>query len=486
MTSDRSGVCGNISRNGDLMPIDTHNTQIRDNMDGNPVIEFTAAIRKVIDAREFQRLRNIRQMGVASYVFPTAEHSRFAHSLGVYSRAKQLFRQLKEQHSKLGPQIAGFRFDDCSEIEFSVAALCHDVGHTAYSHVLETMLLPDGIRNHEDCAVALLEGESQISKAIGDVADLGAVRCLLDKCHPSNPLSDLISGTLDVDRCDYVLRDAQMCGVEYGKFDLQSLLGAVTLGTNQNRQPVLLLDGSCGMEALRQFLSARRYMHRHVYLHSTVRGAQILLRGIFSRMRDLATHKDTLSLAPACLHSIASGHKLSMSDFVRTTDVEVMYMVRSFASDHSDRVLSYLANLFVSRSFPKCVFDFRSDGPTSKGNYSNETGSSAVVIPAETGSIIEDLRLFVADKLQKSSLPFDAAKYLVSFDSIGFSANPTDLLISLPDEIVSVAKIDSNCAGFDLTALLAPFSIRRLFVPRELAAVAREYVFNKYAAKLPH
>jgi hypothetical protein len=202
-------------------------------------------------------------------------------------------------------------------------------------------------------------------------------------------------------------------------------------------------------------------------------------------MQDIGKHKDTLSLAPACLHSIVSGQKVSMSDFVRTTDVEVMYMIRSFAAAHSDRVLKYLANLFVSRSFPKCVLEFAtSDGAISKKERSDESESSVVAIPAAIGAIAEDVRSFVAEQLQQSFLPVDAAKHLVWLDRVDFSSTPTDLLLSFPGQIVPADKIESNCAGFDLTKLLEPFAFVRLFVPREFESVARGYITKKYGMNL--
>ena len=108
------------------------------------------------------------------------------------------------------------KFDGQAELEFGIAALCHDIGHSAFSHVLETILLPDNVRNHEDCTYTLLSHGTSLATQIENVADLESVKNLLTKRHPNKALTDLLSSTFDVDRCDYVLRDSLMAGVEYG------------------------------------------------------------------------------------------------------------------------------------------------------------------------------------------------------------------------------------------------------------------------------
>jgi uncharacterized protein len=334
-----------------------HNSVIRDNIEGNRLIELPDSIRRIVDTLEFQRLRNIKQMGVSSFVFPGAEHSRFAHSLGVYANAAQAFRQLQRRAASLDFQTHGVKFDEHTELEFGIAALCHDIGHSAFSHVLETILLPEGIRNHEDCTYALLSHDTEIATAIDKIADLESVQNLLTKKHPNKALSDLISSAFDVDRCDYVLRDSHMAGVEYGKYDLKWLFHAITVDSNELGQPVLLLDGPRGLDALRQFLSARRYLHRQVYFHPTVRGAQLLLKGIFARIQDIADHPDSIQLSPKCLHQLIRGGKLSREDFIQTTDIEIGYMIKVFSREHGDPVLRFLTTQFVHRQFPKCVID---------------------------------------------------------------------------------------------------------------------------------
>lgn len=197
------------------------NSVIRDNIESNRLIEVPLSVRQVLDFGEFQRLRNIRQMGLSSFVFPTAEHSRFAHSVGVYATARQVFSQLHDRALALRLSGPWFRFDTEAETDFSIPALCHDIGHTAFSHVLEGVLLPAGFLSHEDCTRTLIaDSRTHVSQEIRNVADQEAVLAFLDKKHPNKALNDLISSPFDVDRCDYILRDSLMSGVEYGKYDL--------------------------------------------------------------------------------------------------------------------------------------------------------------------------------------------------------------------------------------------------------------------------
>jgi HD superfamily phosphohydrolase len=474
------------------MLIDIRNSIIRDNIEGNRLIEASLDIRKVIDAPEFQRLRSIKQMGLSSFVFPTAEHSRFAHSLGVYATAKQVFSQLRLRASPLPLSGPWFRFDETAEADFCTAALCHDIGHTAFSHVLENVLLPDGFRSHEDCTRALISGNTHISRFIEDVADREAVILYFDKKHPNKALNDLISSPFDVDRCDYVLRDGIMSGVEYGKYDLRWLIHALRVVKAQYLgHPVLLLEGPRGIDALRQFLSARRYLYRQVYFHASVRAAQILLKGIFERMQDFGETLNAVDITPDCLRPILAGKKPSLGQFIDTTDNEILFMIRSYAKSHKDETLRYLCNLFICRQFPKCVLDsskrntpissqynikFSSDGPVEQPSFWEETD------PKEIATVSREIQAFVSNKMGAIGAPTDAARYLVSMDRVEFRSDPpADLLFAFQDETVPLENVDEGSVGFDVKGLLENFSIDRLFVPAGLEDDVKEFMTDHFS-----
>jgi HD superfamily phosphohydrolase len=464
---------------------DVRNTVIRDNVENNRLISVSEKIRRVINSYEFQRLRHIRQMGMSSYVFPTAEHSRFAHSLGVYCTARNAFGHLQRRAIPFDFETPGIKFDDDLELEFSIAALCHDVGHSAFSHVLETILLPDGIRNHEECTRAILSDTTKgIGAAINNISDLQSVLFLLEKRHPNKALADLISSTFDVDRCDYVLRDSAMAGVEYGSYDLKWLLHAMSIETNSRNEPVLLLDGPRGLDALRQFLSARRYLHRQVYLHPTVRSAQILLKAIFSRIQDLPPSDETKALTPKCLHPIVDHNKLALGDFLDARDAEINVMIANFANHpHPDSTLCYLAKQLVHRELPKCVLDSARSAAVISKTFCIQDGfaDSSEGLSAFT-DVVEELRKLVADLMRRQGLPPDVASYLVTYDPVSFeSSAPTDILFSFGEKTLTFPEIDPQCVGFDVDSLLDTFVIHRVFVPRGFEQPSRELLNDKYA-----
>ena len=474
------------------MHIEIRNSVLRDNIEGNRLIEASFSIRKVIDSLEFQRLRNIRQMGLSSFVFPTAEHSRFAHSVGVYATAKQVFAQLQIRARPLQFSGPWFRFDEAAENDFCVAALCHDIGHTAFSHVLENVLLPEEFRSHEDCTRALIADDTRISKAIDNAADRDAVLLFFDKKHPNKVLNDLISSPFDVDRCDYVLRDGLMSGVEYGKYDLKWLVHSLTVSKGEYLgHPVLLLEGPRGLDALRQFLSARRYLHRQVYFHSSVRAAQILLKAIFERMQDLGHSAEATTLMPESLHPILKGRKPTLGEFLDTTDIEIHYMIRNFAKHHKDVALKYLCELFLSREFPKCIMDSgKRNGPLSdeynivfsKDDEIDQRSLWDDFEPASIARVSQEIQDFVANRMEAIEAPRNAARYLVSFDKVEFRSDPpADLLFAFQDETVPLEQILSASVGFDIKGLLEYFSIQRLFVPSGLQDEVREFISDRYS-----
>ncbi|MCI0662459.1 MAG: hypothetical protein L0220_15425, partial [Acidobacteria bacterium] len=338
----------------------------------------------------------------------------------------------------------------------------------------------------EECTRAILNDPTrEIHKAINGISDLQSVLALLERRHPNKALSDLISSTFDVDRCDYILRDSLMSGVEYGSYDLKWLLHAMAIETNSLDQPVLLLDGPRGLDALRQFLSARRYLHRQVYLHRTIRAAQILLKAIFSRIQDLPPSDETRGLAPKCLRAIVDHNKLSIDDFLQTRDIEVNILVTNLTT-HSDPALRYLASLFLERKFPKCILD--SARSSSGISRSFRIQDDAEAPPPEYASyaqftaVVEELRAHVSALMSRQDLPQDAANYLVAYDPADFdSTAPTDLLFSFGEDVVTFPEIDSDCVGFDVESLLDAFRIHRIFVPCGFEQSSKELLRANYA-----
>jgi HD superfamily phosphohydrolase len=201
---------------------------------------------KLVDTGVFQRLRYIRQLGWTYLVYPGATHSRFEHALGTYHLARRTMSMLCERDTI-----------PLSERDFAVvraAALLHDVGHYPFSHALEEI----GALNHEEVAKPLiLEGE--VAKVLRDALGKETpeeVHALITGSSKS-PLQGLISGSLDLDKIEYLKRDALMCGVPYGEIDVDRLTNSMLLLTDPSTGRTVLGVQEKALSALESLLFAK-------------------------------------------------------------------------------------------------------------------------------------------------------------------------------------------------------------------------------------
>ncbi len=218
----------------------------------------------VVDTPAVQRLRYVRQLGHAFLVYPGATHTRFEHSLGAYHLARRVLAQLDE--------IEGRRPDAADGLAVRIAALLHDIGHYPFSHALEEAGLP----RHEDLAARhLTTGPlATVLERLGVPAS--RLLPLIQGTSPS-PLAGIVAGALDVDKLDYLSRDATMCGVPYGVIDVDRLLTSLTLVDGR-----LALHAK-GLAALESLLFAKYQMYRNVYWHHAVRSATAMFKRLVRR-----------------------------------------------------------------------------------------------------------------------------------------------------------------------------------------------------------
>ena len=265
----------------------------------------------LLDAPAFQRLRYVRQLGLAHLVYPGATHSRFEHALGAYHLAQQTVRVLLEAGA--GDHLSA------EEPQIVVAAaLLHDIGHYPFSHALEEI----GVPHHETVAGPLLrEG------AIGEVlrrefAPDAPERVLaLVRGESTSPLQGLISGSIDLDKIDYLKRDAMMCGVAYGEIDVDRLRHALVLVTDPatGRHSIGLREK--GLSALESLLFAKYQMYRNVYWHHAVRSATAMYKRL---VEDALSDGvlDTTALAgftdEGILHALERDGERPLLDAIRT------------------------------------------------------------------------------------------------------------------------------------------------------------------------
>ena len=223
----------------------------------------------VVDTPAVQRLRYIRQLGHAFLVYPGATHSRFEHALGAYHLARRVLSQLEE--------AGDARLDAADRVCLKLAALLHDIGHYPFSHALEEAGLP----HHE----VLAERQLSSGALAARLAELGmpAGRLLsLIQSPCAEPLAGLVSGSLDVDKLDYLSRDAWMCGVPYGVIDVDRLLTSLTIAAGPDGRAALALHEK-GLAALESLLFAKYQMYRNVYWHHAVRSATAMFKRMVRR-----------------------------------------------------------------------------------------------------------------------------------------------------------------------------------------------------------
>ena len=239
---------------------------IRDPLWNN--IRVDALAQQLVDTAVFQRLRYVRQLGLAYLVYPGATHTRFEHALGAYHLARTTISLLDERG-----EIAGVSIEERAITQ--AAALLHDVGHYPFSHALEEI----GALHHEEVATPLVT-TGPVAQLLTSMLGAGAPERVLAliRGESESPLQGLISGSLDLDKIEYLKRDALMCGVPYGEIDVDRLLNALVLvdEPSTGRRVVGVLEK--GLSALESLLFAKYQMYRNVYWHHAVRSATAMYK----------------------------------------------------------------------------------------------------------------------------------------------------------------------------------------------------------------
>lgn len=229
-------------------------------------IRVDRAVMRLVDTPTVQRLRYIRQLGHAFLVYPGATHSRFEHALGTYHLTKLALRALSERG-----ELAQVAEED--QLAVRLAALLHDIGHYPFSHALEEA----GFLHHEALGVQYLaQGDLAQGLATFGVSDLESRIGALIRGRSRSPLAGLISGSLDLDKIEYLSRDARMCGVPYGAVDVDRLMSSISLISTGAGSEIGVHEK--GVSALESLLFAKYQMYRNVYWHHAVRAATCMFK----------------------------------------------------------------------------------------------------------------------------------------------------------------------------------------------------------------
>jgi uncharacterized protein len=295
---------------------------------------------RLIDAPEFQRLRRIKQLGLALYTYQGAEHSRFTHSLGVLHLMTRVLDRLGEKYSIKAEDRAAA----CA------AALLHDVGHGSFSHVMEKVL---GFHHEAWTVRVVMSDETEIGQVLRSFsAELPErVASIIEGKFQPAALGQLVSSQLDVDRMDYLLRDSLMTGAKYGIYDLEWIINALQIDEENDR----IFVAARGLYAVEEYLQARYYMFRQVYFHRTLRSAEAVLRSVLRRALKLLEDGKEVWCAPGTpFEKVLRRETLSLSEHLEMDDSDVLFHIKQWQRSN-DPVLSDLSRRFTGRRLFKAV-----------------------------------------------------------------------------------------------------------------------------------
>lgn len=294
----------------------------------------------LIDSAEFQRLRRIRQLGLAMFTYQGAEQSRFTHSLGVMHVMTRALDLLGLQH-KISAE---------ARIVGRAGALLHDLGHGPLSHVVEKVFR----FHHEDWTRRIvLDDSTEVNGILQsiDPALPGKLASLYRHTYSPAFVSQLVSSQLDCDRMDYLLRDSLMTGAKYGIFDLEWVLHALRIDESCDR----IYVESKGLYAVEEYLQARYYMFRQVYFHRTLRSAEAVLNSALNRARSLLSDgKLRFSLPDSVFERLLLGEEVNTVDYLQLDDTDVMFRLKEWSRD-DDGILADLATRLLHRRLFKAL-----------------------------------------------------------------------------------------------------------------------------------
>jgi HD superfamily phosphohydrolase len=283
----------------------------------------------LLACREVQRLKRIHQLGTTYQVYHTAEHSRFAHSLGVYEIVRRMVTEISGIDDLLSEE---------DKLAVMAAGLLHDIGHGPFSHIFETI----SKIHHETITKRIILEDSDVHRVL-EAAKPGlsiTVASILDHTHPKAVLTQFVSSQLDADRMDYLLRDAYFTGTSYGQYDLERILRTFKVTSDK------LTVKESGVHSIEDYIMARYHMYYQVYYHPVGRSVEAILIGFFRRLMDLFKQD------PALIQHYPM-FKLLLDDSDLTTfyhlDEGACFYGFHLATEGGDPILKDLASRFLNR-----------------------------------------------------------------------------------------------------------------------------------------
>ena len=290
-----------------------------------------------LDSKEFQRLRRIRQLGGDFQVYPTAEHSRFSHSLGVYEIVRRMVTEVKSLCVEL---------TEYEKVCVMLAGLLHDVGHGPFSHAFEHITN----HSHEEYTAKIILGNTELNAILRAVSEKlpQDIVSIIQHTHENDILNQIVSGQLDADRMDYLLRDSYFTATSYGQFDLERILRTMRVRKTIEGRKVIVVKYT-GIHSVEDYIMARYQMYWQVYYHPVARSYEAVFIQLFNRLKDIFKGDKDYFEDMKVLVPFLEESKVSVDEYFKLDENSLLYCC-ALIQDKEDKIAADLARRLQNRN----------------------------------------------------------------------------------------------------------------------------------------
>ena len=290
-----------------------------------------------LDSKEFQRLRRIRQLGGDFQVYPTAEHSRFSHSLGVYEIVRRMVTEVKSLCVEL---------TEYDKVCVMLAGLLHDVGHGPFSHAFEHITN----HSHEEYTAKIILGNTELNAILRNVSEKlpQDIVSIIQHTHENDILNQIVSGQLDADRMDYLLRDSYFTATSYGQFDLERILRTIRVRKTAEGRKVIVVKYT-GIHSVEDYIMARYQMYWQVYYHPVARSYEAVFIQLFNRLKDIfKVDKDYFEDMKVLIPFLEKS-EVRVGEYFKLDENSLLYCC-ALIQDKEDKIAADLARRLQNRN----------------------------------------------------------------------------------------------------------------------------------------
>ena len=313
-----------------------------------------------LDSKEFQRLRRIRQLGGDFQVYPTAEHSRFSHSLGVYEIVRRMVTEVKSLCVEL---------TEYEKVCVMLAGLLHDVGHGPFSHAFEHVTN----HSHEEYTAKIILGNTELNAILRAVSEKlpQDIVSIIQHTHKNDILNQIVSGQLDADRMDYLLRDSYFTATSYGQFDLERILRTIRVRKTAEGRKVIVVKYT-GIHSVEDYIMARYQMYWQVYYHPVARSYEAVFIQLFNRLKDIFKGDKDYFEDMKVLIPFLEKSEVSVDEYFKLDENSLLYCC-ALIQDKEDKIAADLAKRLQNRNLFEYV-DYNEENLVQIKNMLKESG----------------------------------------------------------------------------------------------------------------